>query len=137
MGSSDKADRTDDGALGGEERGRGPSGSAPNAGGLNEGPLPPSGRWSVRRKSEVVMRMLAGESVDSLSRELGVEPYRLERWRDKALTGIEAGLKEREGDPVTQELDRAMKKIGELSMENELLRKRCEARESLRRRRSR
>jgi hypothetical protein len=42
-----------------------------------------------------------------------------------------------EGGPVSQELDRAMKKIGELSMENELLRKRCEAQESLRRRRSR
>jgi transposase len=137
MGSSDKADRTDDDALGGEERGRSPSGSEPNAGGLHEGPLPLNGRWSVRRKQEVVLRMLSGESIDSLSRELGVEPYRLEKWRDKALSGMEVGLKEREGDPVSNELDRAMKKIGELSMENELLRKRCEARESLRRRRSR
>jgi len=91
----------------------------------------------VRRKSEVVMRMLGGESVDSLSRELGVEPYRLERWRDRALCGMEVGLKEREADPTGQELDRANKKIGELTMEIELLRKRCEAKESLRRRRSR
>ena len=133
MGSGEK----NKDALGGEERGRSPSGSEPNAGGLSEGPLPPNGRWSVRRKFEVVMRMLAGESVDSLSREFGVEPYRLEKWRDKALTGIEAGLKEREGDPLTTELDRAKKTIGELTMENELLRKRCEAKESLRRRRSR
>jgi hypothetical protein len=133
MGSGEK----NKDALGGEERGRSPSGSEPNAGGLLEGPLPPNGRWSVRRKQEVVLRMLSGESVDSLSRELGVEPYRLEKWRDKALTGIEAGLKEREGDPLTTELDRAKKTIGELTMENELLRKRCEAKESLRRRRSR
>jgi len=83
------------------------------------------------------MRMFAGESIDSLSRELGVEPYRLERWRDKALTGMEAGLKERRGDPVSNELDRAKKTIGELTMEVELLRKRCEAKEFLRRRRSR
>jgi len=132
------AGREKDGdALGGEERGRSPSGTEPNAGGLNEGPLPPNGRWSVRRKSEVVLRMLSGESVDSLCRELGVEPYRLERWRDKALSGMESGLKEREGDPVTSELDRAKKTIGELTMEVELLRKRCEAKESLRRRRSR
>jgi hypothetical protein len=132
MGSGDK--RNED-ALGGEEGGRRPTGATPNAAGA--GALPPNGRWSVRRKSEVVLRMLGGESVDSLSRELGVEPYRLERWRDKALSGMESGLKEREGDPTSQELDRANKKIGELTMEIELLRKRCEAKESLRRRRSR
>ena len=40
---------------------------------------------------------------------------------------MESGLKEREGDPVSQELDRAKKTIGELTMEVELLRKRCEA----------
>jgi len=132
------AGREKDGdALGGEERGRSPGASEPNAGGPHEGPLPPNGRWSVRRKQEVVLRMLSGESVDSLSRELGVEPYRLERWRDKALSGMEVGLKEREGDPLTSELDRAKKTIGELTMEVELLRKRCEAKESLRRRRSR
>ena len=129
--------RNEKGAMGGEERGRSPSGTTPIAGGLQESPLPPTGRWSVRRKSEVVMRMFAGESIDSLSRELGVEPYRLERWRDKALSGMEEGLKEREGDPSSQELDRAKKTIGELTMEVELLRKRCEAKESLRRRRSR
>ena len=133
MGSGEK----NKDAIGEEEGGRRPTGATPIAGDPQVGPLPPNGRWSVRRKSEVILRMLAGESVDSLSRELGVEPYRLERWRDKALSGMEAGLKEREGDPVSQELDRAMKKIGELSMENELLRKRSEAQESLRRRRSR
>jgi transposase len=114
MGSGEK----NKDAIGGEEGGRRPTGATPIAGDPKVGPLPPNGRWSVRRKSEVILRMLAGESVDSLSRELGVEPYRLERWRDKALSGMEAGLKEREGDPVSQELDRAMKKIGELSMEN-------------------
>lgn len=124
-------------AIGGEEGGRKPTGATPIAGDPQVASLSPNGRWSVRRKSEVVLRMLSGESVDSLSRELGVEPYRLERWRDKALSAMEAGLKEREGDPVSQELDRAKKTIGELTMEVELLRKRCEAKESLRRRRSR
>ena len=56
--------------------------------------------------------MLSGESVDSLSREFGVEPYRLERWSDRALSGMEAGPKEREGDMLTNELDRAKKTIG-------------------------
>jgi len=56
-----------------------------------------------------------------LSRELGVEIYRLEQWREKALRGIDNVLKERSGDPLQAELDTAMKRIGELTMENELL----------------
>lgn len=83
-------------------------------------------RWSVGRKREVALRLLRGESSESLSRELGVEIYRLERWRDKALIGIDAGLKERESDPLKKELDGAMKRIGELTMEIELLRMRCD-----------
>ena len=71
-------------------------------------------------------RLLRGEALDALSRELGVEVYRLERWRDRALSGLDAGLKEREGDSVQTQLDAAMRRIGELSMENELLRARIE-----------
>ncbi len=123
MGSTDNGKGRDNGALGGEKRGRSPSGSEPNAGGLHEGPLPVNGRWSTRRKAEVVIRMLRGEPVDTLSRELGVEVYRLDEWRDKALFGMEAGLKERECDPLRLELDRTLKKVGELSMKVELLEK--------------
>lgn len=109
----------------------------PIAGGLHQGPVGPKGRWSKKRKAEVVIRILRGEPLDFLSRELGVEIYRLEQWRDKALASMEAGLSRREGDPIQEQLDQAMKKIGELAMENELLRKRCEAKESLRQRRPR
>ena len=124
-------------ATGGAQGGRRPTGAAHVVGDNETGGLPPNGRWSVRRKQEIVLRMFSGESIDSLSRELGVEPYRLERWREKALNGIEAGLKERNGDPLSQDLDRAKKTIGDLTMEVELLRKRCREKESLRRRRSR
>ena len=113
--------RDESGALDGEERGRSPSGAEPNAGGLHEGALPANGRWSTRRKAEVVIRMLRGEPIEALSRELGVEVYRLEEWRDKALFGMEAGLKERECDPLRLELNRALKKVGELTIKNELL----------------
>lgn len=82
------------------------------------------------------MRILRGEPMDAISRELGVEIWRLEKWRYKALAGMGTGLREREGDPLQVELDKAMRKIGELSMENELLRKRCEAKESFRKGRS-
>jgi len=91
--------------------------------------LLPGQRWTAGRKREVVLRMLRGESLDGLSRELGVEIYRLEQWRDKALAGIEAGLKNREDDPLSHELDAAKRHIGELSMENELLRERSRAAE--------
>ena len=88
-------------------------------------PLASGQRWTVSRKREVVVRMFRGESLDRLSRELGVEIYRLEQWRDCALSGMATGLKSRRGDPVQAELDTAMKRIGELAMENELLYKRC------------
>jgi len=82
-------------------------------------------RWTTSRKREVVLRLFRGESLDKLSRELGVEIYRLEKWRDRALAGIAAGLKSRREDPLQAELDAAMKRIGELMMDNELLIERC------------
>jgi transposase len=93
------------------------------------GALAPGQRWSAGRKREVVLRILRGESLDALSRELGVEIYRLEEWRDKALSGLDAGLKDRQDDPLSHELDAAKRYIGELSMENELLRERSRAAE--------
>jgi hypothetical protein len=68
---------------------------------------------------------MRGEPVDALSRELGIEIYRLEEWHQKVLQGIETALKAREGDPLTAELDAAMRRIGEISMENELLREKA------------
>ena len=40
---------------------------------------------------------------------------------DAALAGMEEALKARNGDPLKAELDNAMKRLGELTMENELL----------------
>ena len=109
------------GDAGGTQGGRRPTGVTPASGAVVAGPLAPGQRWSLARKREVALRLLRGESVDALSRELGVEIYRLEKWREKALAGIDTALKEREGDPVQAELDAAMKRIGELTMQNELL----------------
>ena len=82
-------------------------------------------RWSKRRKLEVVMWLFRGESLDDVSRDVGLEISRLEKWRDKAMRGLEEGLREREGDPVQVALDDANRRIGELSMENELLREKA------------
>ena len=116
--------------AGSTERGRSPSGVEPAAessGPGRPGPgLEPVRRWCLQRKREAVLRLFRGEPVAAVSRELGVEIHRLEEWRDKALWGMENGLRERTGDPLHAELDQAKKRIGELSMDNELLRLRCE-----------
>lgn len=101
------------------------------------GPLAPGQRWSVGRKREVVLRLLRGESVELLSRELGVPIYKLEQWREKADAALDGALKERESDPASGELAAAMQRIGELSMEVELLRARIGRPGPLARRRSR
>lgn len=82
-------------------------------------------RWHAQRKRDIVLRLLRGDPLDAVSRETGVELYRLEEWKRRALDGIEASLRERveRGQP---ELGAAMKRIGELTMENELLRLRIE-----------
>lgn len=86
-----------------------------------QGALGSKERWSARRKREVVLRLLRGEPLDAVSREIGVEIYRLEQWREKAVLGIDEALKSRVGDPLLKELDCAKRHIGELSMKVELL----------------
>jgi transposase len=100
-------------------------------------PLAPGQRWSVARKREVVLRLLRGEPAELLSRELGLPMFKLEQWRRKAETALEGALKEREADPADSQLGAAVQRIGELSMEVELLRARLERPGPLGRRRSR
>ena len=93
------------------------------------GALGPGQRWSAGRKREVVLRLLRGESLDALLREVGVEIYRLEDWKERALAALERGLKDQTGEPGAAALDAAKRHIGELSMEVELLRERARAAE--------
>lgn len=71
-----------------------------------------------------MLRHLRGEALDSLSREIGVAASQIEDWYQTVLQGGEDSLKSRVGDPLQLELDTAKKRIGELSMENELLKER-------------
>ena len=77
----------------------------------------------------MALRLLRGEALDAVSREVGVELYRLEAWQARALAGLERGLKAQAGEPLAAELDAAKRHIGELSMEIELLRERARAAE--------
>ena len=115
-----------------------PGRGAPSAGsGTTLGPLAPGQRWSVARKREVVLRLMRGEAAELLSRELGLPLFKLEQWRQKAEAALEGALKERETDPADGQLAAAMQRIGELSMEIELLRAKMERPGPLARRRSR
>ena len=116
-------------ALGALEGARSATGNAPSAAAEVK-------RWSAGWKKQVVLRLLRGESVDAISREVAVPIFRLEQWRDRALAGIDAGLKEREYDPAEQQLNEAKRRIGELVMEVEILRKERQANRPLARKRS-
>jgi transposase len=78
-------------------------------------------RWSARRKADAVMRLLRGDDLDELSRELRVEAHRLAAWRDEFVAGGLEGLKARPLQPEDRRLRDAERKIGELTLENEVL----------------
>jgi len=76
-------------------------------------------RWSVQRKSELVLRLLRGDALDAVSRESQVPAHELEGWKRVFLEQGTRGLKTR-SDPEERELTLARAKIGELMMRLEL-----------------
>ncbi len=84
------------------------------------------GRFSARRKTEAVLRLLRGEGLDSLSRELGVAAATLSSWRQSFLDGGTAAMKSRPADDRDEQIARLQAKVGQLTMDNELLGQRCQ-----------
>jgi transposase len=76
-------------------------------------------RWSAQRKTELVLRLLRGESLDSVSRESHVPAHELESWQRAFLEGGTRSLK-RHTDPEERELVRTRAKLGEVMMRLEL-----------------
>jgi transposase len=125
-------------------RSAGPAERAHHAG--DDGPAPAGGdgrgrqRLSAKRKQSAVLRLLRGEDLELLSRELGVTAAELSAWRDAFLAAGEAALKTRPADGRDLEIGRLKAKVGELTMAHELLDAkidRLETRRPLARRRSR
>lgn len=85
------------------------------------------GRFSSRRKTEAVLRLLRGEELDGLSRELGVTGATLAQWRERFLLAGQDALKSRLADARDDDVRRLQAKIGAITMENELIRERCHA----------
>ena len=77
------------------------------AGGDKSAGGPPPQRYSAKRKLRVVSRLLRGEPLELVARELDVTAARLSEWRDRALLAAEAALKERTGDDRDDEITAA------------------------------
>ena len=97
-------------------------------------------RMSARRKRDAVLRLLRGEDLELVSRELAVTAAELSGWREAFLAAGETSLKSRPADARDGEIGRLKEKVGDLTMANELLEAkvgRLETARPLARRRSR
>ena len=79
-------------------------------------------RWSARRKEQVVLRLLRGESLDLLARETGQPAGRIAGWREEFLRAGREGLKSRPRPEDDRRLVAAHRKVGELQLEVDILR---------------
>jgi transposase len=77
---------------------------------------------SAKRKFAAVLRLLCGEDLETLSRELGLTSATLSGWHEQFLEGGAANLKAREADVDNEETQRLKALVADLSMSNELLR---------------
>ena len=89
-------------------------------------------RFSVQRKMAIVARLLRGEPLELVARETTVSIARLSEWRERALAGAATALKERERDDRDDEIARLKSKVGEITMDNEVLYAKIEALEGKR-----
>lgn len=101
------------GASEGARRATGEASASPSRGG--------TGRWSARRKVSVVLELLRGADLESLSRKHGVTAATLSTWRDEFLASGEAGLKRREVAVESEETRRLKSVVAELATDKELL----------------
>ena len=91
---------------------------------------PDRGRFSANRKTEAILRLLRGEDLETLSRQLDVTAATLSGWRDAFLDGGTAAMKSRPADDRDEEITRLRSKVGQLTMANELLGRKCQQMES-------
>lgn len=87
-------------------------------------------RWSARKKAELVLQLLRGESIEVLSRENCLSVSTITEWRDQFLKGGLSSFKcisRQEG-----RLSESQKIIGKLQMELELYKKKMQFAKSTR-----
>ena len=83
-------------------------------------------RMTAGRKRDAVLRLLRGEPLEIVARELSVTAAELSAWRDAFLEAGAASLKSRARDDRNETIDRLRTKVGELTMDSELLQAKIE-----------
>lgn len=83
------------------------------------------GRFLARQKTEPTPRMLRWEPLDGPARELGMTAAMLAHWREEFVAGGQAALTSRPADERDGQIQRLRAKVGEITMNNELLLERC------------
>jgi len=78
-------------------------------------------RWSARAKTEVVLRLLKGEDIGTVSQETQVPVHELEAWRTVFLERGTQGLKRRDLSRADPELKRVQARMGELTTKLEVV----------------
>ena len=78
-------------------------------------------RMTAGRKRDAVLRLLRGEPLEIVARDLSVTAADLSAWRDAFLEAGAASLKVRPRDDRDEKIDRLQSKLGEVLMDNELL----------------
>src|ERR1700675_569821 len=84
-------------------------------------------RFCVPRRRRVGARLWRGEPLELAARETNVSIARLTEWRERALAGAATALKEREPEDGAAKIPRLKSKVGEITMDNELLYAKIEA----------
>jgi len=79
------------------------------------------GRMSRQRKTAVVLRLLRGEDLETVSRELGVTAATITGWRDAFLAAGEAALTTRPATGEELESERLKVRLGAALIERDLL----------------
>lgn len=79
------------------------------------------GRMSRQRKSAAVLRLLRGEDLETVSRQLGVTAATLTGWHDAFLAAGEATLTTRAATGEELENDRLKTRLGAALIERDLL----------------
>ena len=82
-------------------------------------------RWTAKRRVALVVQILKGEtSVAEAARKHGLTVAEVEGWRDKFLLGAENALRSRPKDEEAlreEEVKRLKQKVGELVLDNDIL----------------
>lgn len=86
----------------------------------NETSTDERGRWSSKKKMDAVLRLLKGEDLDTLSRELRVNAATLSSWREVFLANGLAGLKSREADAREEKISQLQKALAEMALNLEI-----------------